>query len=69
MANELRNFFWSIYIIVNIYYELDNTLMNRFKHEKQVVFYTTVAKPCGQKKKVTQKLLNPNFQLTKFSKK
>jgi hypothetical protein len=69
MADELRNLLLSVHIIVDIHYELGNKLMKRFEHEKQVVFYTPVAKPRGRKKKATQKLPNNlSFQLTKLSK-
>jgi hypothetical protein len=69
MANELENFLLGAHIIVDIHYELDNKLMKRFRHEKQVVFYTLIAKPHGRKKKATQELPNNlNFQLTKLLK-
>jgi hypothetical protein len=69
MADELKNFLLGAHIITNTYYELGNKLMKRFKHEKQVVFYTSVTKPCRWKKKTTQKLPNNlSFQLTKLSK-
>jgi hypothetical protein len=58
MVDELKNLFLGTHIIVDTYCELGNKLMKRFKHEKQVVFYTFIAKPYGQKKKATQELPN-----------
>jgi hypothetical protein len=70
MIDELGNLLLGAHIIVDIHYELGNKLMKRFRHEKQVVFYTFIVKPCGRKKKTTKKLLNnPSFQFTKLSKK
>jgi hypothetical protein len=69
MADELGNLLPGAHIIADTHYELGNKLMKRFGHEKQVVFYTPVAKPHGRKKKATQKLPNdPSFQLTGLSK-
>jgi hypothetical protein len=53
MVDELRNLLSSAHIIANIHYELSNKLIKRFGHEKQVVFYTPVTKPCRRKKKTT----------------
>jgi hypothetical protein len=47
-----------IHIITNIYYELGNKLMKRFKYEKQIVFYTFITKSYRRKKKTTKKLPN-----------
>jgi hypothetical protein len=69
MVDELRNLLPGTHIIMNIYYKLDNKLIKRFGYEKQVVFYTFVAKPHGRKKKTTQKLPNNlSFQFTKLLK-
>jgi hypothetical protein len=51
IVDELRNLLPSAHIIADIHYELGNKLMKRFGHEKQVVFYTPVAKLHGLKKK------------------
>jgi hypothetical protein len=65
MVDELRNFLSGAHIIADIHYELGNKLIKRFEHEKQVVFYTFVAKPRGRKKNATQKLPNDlSFQFT-----
>jgi hypothetical protein len=69
MVDELGNLLPGAHIIVYIHYELGNKLMKRFEHEKQVVFYTSIAKPHRRKKKATQELPNdPSFQLTRLSK-
>jgi hypothetical protein len=44
MADELKNHLLNTHIIANTHYELDNKLIKRFEHEKQVVFYTFVTK-------------------------
>jgi hypothetical protein len=60
----VRNLLPSAHIIANTYYELGNKLIKKFKHEKQVMFYTFVIKLCRRKKKTTQKLPNNlSFQL------
>jgi hypothetical protein len=49
--------------------ELGNKLMKQFRHEKEVIFYTFITKPCGRKKKTLKELLvNASFQLFGFSK-
>jgi hypothetical protein len=53
IVDELGNLLSGAHIIANTHYELGNKLMKRFEHEKQVVFYTFVAKLCGRKKKIT----------------
>jgi hypothetical protein len=69
IANELGNLLPGAHIIANTHYELNNKLMKRFRHKKQVVFYIPVTKPYRQKKKATQELPNNlSFQLTKLSK-
>jgi hypothetical protein len=58
-----------VHIIADIHYELGNKLMKRFGHEKEVVFYTSIAKPHGRKKKASKKLLvNASSQLSGLSK-
>jgi hypothetical protein len=69
MANDLRTFFSRVYIIVDIHYDLENKLMKWFRHEKEVVFYTSIAKPHRKKKKALKKLLiNASFQFFGLSK-
>jgi hypothetical protein len=69
IINELENLLPGAHIIVDKHYELGNKLIKRFGHEKQVVFYTPITKPYGQKKKTTQELPNNlSFQLTEFLK-
>jgi hypothetical protein len=69
MADELGNLLPGAHIIADTHYELGNKLMKRFEHEKQVVFYTSIAKLHRRKKKVIQELPNDlSFQLTGLSK-
>jgi hypothetical protein len=51
MIDELRNLLPGAHIIADIHYELGNKLMKRFRHEKQVVFYTFVDKTSWAKEK------------------
>jgi hypothetical protein len=53
IVDELGNLLPGAHIIVDTHYELGNKLMKRFGHEKQVVFYTSIAKSRRQKKKTT----------------
>jgi hypothetical protein len=69
MANNLKTLFLRVYIIVNTHYKLGNKLMKWFEHEKEVVFYTSIAKPHGRKKKASKELpVDASFQLSGLSK-
>jgi hypothetical protein len=69
MANNLRTLFLGAHIIVDTHYELGNKLMKWFEHEKEVVFYTSITKPHGRKKKTSKKLpVNASSQLFSLSK-
>jgi hypothetical protein len=64
MANNLKTLFLRVYIIVNTHYKLGNKLMKWFEHEKEVVFYTSIAKPHEKKKKISKELpVNASSQL------
>jgi hypothetical protein len=69
MVDDLRTLFSGVYIIADTYYELGNKLIKRFGHEKEVVFYISIIKLCGRKKKTSKELLvNISFQLFGLSK-
>jgi hypothetical protein len=69
MANNLRTFFSGAHIIADAHYELGNKLMKWFGHEKEVIFYTPIAKQRRRKKKTLKKLpVDTSFQLSNLSK-
>jgi 23S rRNA G2445 N2-methylase RlmL len=69
MIDNLRTLFSRAHIIADIYYELGNKLIKQFRHEKKVVFYTSIAKPYGRKKKASKELpVDASSQLFGLSK-
>jgi hypothetical protein len=69
MADDLGTLFLGAHIIADTHYELGNKLMKRFGHEKEVVFYTSIAKPRGRKKKALKELpVDTSSQLSGLSK-
>jgi hypothetical protein len=69
MVENLGILFSGVHIIADTHYELGNKLMKWFRHEKKVVFYTSIAKPHGRKKKASKELpVDASFQLSGLSK-